>query len=236
MKGSFYGVGVGPGDPELITVKAVKLINEAEVLLLPASQKSECRAYNIARAAVSDIDNKDCIFSPFPMTMDKASLEKFHLDTAKMVEAYLERGKNVAFLTIGDPCIYSTFEYIEKLISKRGYKTQYISGVTSFCASAARVGESLAQGKEEIHIIPGLQAIEEALKLNGTKVFMKSGKQLEKLKEHLINNGKTHNYDVFSVSNCGMDSEVICKGAGNIPVDAGYLTVVVVKEHKDESE
>ena len=100
--GILYGVGVGPGDPELLTCKAVRIIRQADVIALPAETKENCVAYRIARGAVKEIDEKEFLFIPMPMTKDRAVLKESHDNGARAVEACLREGKQVAFLTLGD--------------------------------------------------------------------------------------------------------------------------------------
>ncbi|MCR4806237.1 MAG: precorrin-2 C(20)-methyltransferase [Lachnospiraceae bacterium] len=228
-RGRFTGVGVGPGDPELMTIKAVKAIEKADVLILPTEDKEKCRAYKIAEAAVCDMGDKEYIFEPFPMTMDKEELEAFHKRTAGKIAGVLDEGKNAAFLTIGDPAVYSTLDYIALLLEDMGYETDRISGVTSFSAAAARLGISLGEGSESIHIIPGAADTEEALKLTGTRVFMKSGRKLKDLKERLVRYEAQTGSRVYGVLNCGLPDEKTAYSAHDIPDDWGYMAVVIVK-------
>lgn len=225
----FFGIGVGPGNPKLLTVEAMEAILKSDCLILPAKDKESCRAYEIARKSMPEIEDKDCIFYPFPMTMDEASLNSFHKEVSKKVVELLKEKKNVGFLTIGDVSIYSTFIYIEKLVKEASFKTKYISGISSFSAAASRLGIPLTIGKEELHIIPSGGDIDAALKLNGTLVFMKSGKKLKELKEKLLELSRVKDIEVFSVSNCGMENEIVCKELEKIDVDSSYLTVVIVK-------
>ena len=112
--GILYGVGVGPGDPELLTCKAVRIIAQADVIALPAETKENCVAYRIARGAVKEIDEKEFLFIPMPMTKDRAVLKESHDNGARAVEACLREGKQVAFLTLGDVTVYSTYLYIHR--------------------------------------------------------------------------------------------------------------------------
>ena len=162
-KGRFIGVGVGPGDPELMTLKAVKAIEDADVLMLPSADKTSCRAYQTAYKACRGMDDKECMFEPFPMKMDKEELELFHKMIAGKVESVLDEGKDVVFLTIGDTCVYSTYDYVERLVGDDGYETLRISGVPSFVAAAGRLDMSLGDNGRPIHIIPGNGNIEEAI-------------------------------------------------------------------------
>ena len=111
MKGIVYGVGVGPGDPELMTLKAVKLIRENDVIAVPGQTAKESVAYQIAAKAVPEITEKELLSVSMPMVTDRERLRKEHQKGALLIEQYLEQGKNVVFLTLGDATIYCTFTY-----------------------------------------------------------------------------------------------------------------------------
>lgn len=134
MQGKLYGLGVGPGDPELLTIKALRLIKENEVIAVPGNVVSESVAYKIVKGVYEELDTKNLIPVAMPMTKDKAELEANHKKAADDVEAYLKQGKNVVFLTLGDPAVYSTYLYVHKRILDRGYEAEIVSGITSFCA------------------------------------------------------------------------------------------------------
>ena len=241
--GKLSGVGIGPGDPEHITIKALKAIREADVLLLPAKSREECRAYKIAEEACHifnketgersgshiSMKDKDCLFEPFPMKMDRKELDDFHLRIGSKVKSLLSEGKNVAFLTIGDPCIYSTFHYIESIVKEAGYETVWINGIPSYCASAGRLGISLAQNKEIIHIIPGSGDVQAALLLDGTKVIMKPSRLGPEFREYLEEAQRNRGSEVYWVSECGLEGERLAYNASDIPDDMGYMSVVVIR-------
>ena len=227
--GILYGVGVGPGDPELLTCKAVRIIRQADVIALPAETKENCVAYRIARGAVKEIDEKELLFIPMPMTKDRAVLKESHDNGARAVEACLREGKQVAFLTLGDVTVYSTYLYIHRRVAADGFSAEIVNGIPSFCAAAARLGIGLAETKEELHIIPATYGAEEALKLPGTKVLMKAGKKLGKVKGLLKENGG----EVYMVENCGMEQERIFRSADEIDENAGYYSLLIVKERRD---
>lgn len=229
--GILYGIGVGPGEAELITKKAINIIDKVDVLILPAKDKDSCRAYTIAAGIIPNIDNKCCECMPFPMSMKEPELSQFHRSVADRIETLLGEGKNVGFLTIGDVSIYSTFDYIDKLVTIDGYKTKYISGIPSFVATAAKLGVPLAIGSEQIHVIPGSADIIEAMKLEGTIIFMKSGKGLAELKNVLMDYEAAGDISVAAVSNCGMENEMVATSANDIKAESGYLTVVIVKKN-----
>lgn len=225
-KGRFTGVGVGPGDPDLMTLKAVKTIEGADIIMIPAEDKESCRAYKTAYGACRGIEGKECICEPFPMKMDKEELAAFHARVADRVEALLDMGKDVAFLVIGDPSVYSTYDYIARIVKAKGYDTHRVSGIPSFIAAAACLDLSLGEDGCPIHIIPASCDIEESLKLDGTKVFMKTGKKLMHLKEALMEYEKEGGRTA-GVYACSLPEEEVAYEAAGIPDDWGYLNVVI---------
>ena len=226
MQGKLYGLGVGPGDPELLTIKALRLIRENEVIAVPGNDIKASVAYQIVKGVYEELDAKTLIPVAMPMTKDKAVLEANHEKAADDVESYLKQGKNVVFLTLGDPTIYSTYLYVHKRILERGYQAEIVSGITSFCAVAARMNMSLVERSETLHVIPASYQIEEALKLPGTKVLMKAGKQMKYVKEQVKGFGK----NAVMIENCGMPDEKIYASADEIPENAGYYSLIVIKE------
>ena len=225
-KGTFIGVGTGPGDPDLMTLKAVKTIEGADVLMFPAKDMESCRAYKTVCGACSGIADKECIFEPFPMKMEKDELNAFHERVADRVIGLLSECKDVAFPVIGDPCIYSTYDYIARIVKQKGYETRRVSGIPSFIASAARLDMSLGDDGRPIHIIPGSSDFDRALKLDGTVVFMKTGKNIAGLKEALEKyeeeGGRT-----AGVYACSLPEEEVAGRACDIPDDWGYLNVLI---------
>lgn len=148
----------------------------------------------------------------------------------------LEAGKNVAMLTIGDPSVYSTYMYIHKRVIQAGFTAVMISGVPSFCAAAARLGVSLGEMRDEIHIIPASYDVRDTVGYGGTCVYMKSGKKLAELIEVLrtaANGGADTDEEadmtVYGVTNCGMESERVYRGLDELTEAKGYLTIVIVK-------
>lgn len=225
MSGKLYGVGVGPGDPELITLKALRLMKEADAILVPGTEPSESIAYQIAKGAYHDIHEKMVYAIPMPMTKDKALLECTHKEGAETVVALLDKLEKVVFLTLGDPTVYSTYFYIHKRVLAMGYDAEIVSGIPSFCAVAARLNMGLSEQAEQIHIIPASYDVEEGLKLPGTKVLMKAGRKIRDVKEHLLSTGT----DCVMIENCGMEDEKIYKSAEEIPDTAGYYSLMIVK-------
>lgn len=230
MNGTLYGVGVGPGDPRLMTYLAVDTIKRCPVIAVPADGKEKAVAYRIASGIVEDIDSKECIDLTTPMTKDRAVLNAAYQTAADRIIEQLSQGKDVACLTLGDPTIYSTYIYIHRLVKARGYATQIINGIPSFCAVSARLEDSLVDRSEQLHIIPSTYGVEDALKLPGTKVLMKAASKMPLVKEAL----KRSNMKCAMIENCGMPEEHIYHNADDIPDQASYYSIVVVKEdHHD---
>lgn len=245
MCGTFTGIGVGPGEPELLTLKAVKLIRECQVAALPVSDPGllspvyeegpgsahgayleKCAAYQIALQAVPELEGKAKLFLPMPMIKEKTVLKDIHDQSASAAAELLDGGKDMAFLTLGDPAVYSTCMYIHKRLARAGYPTALVPGIPSFCAAAARLNIPLAENREEIHIVPASYGIEESLDLPGTKVLMKAGRKMPEVKQILTE----RKMDVMMVENCGMEQERIFRGAEEIPGQAGYYSLLIVKE------
>jgi len=226
MSGILYGVGVGPGDPELMTLKAVRLIRQNEVIACPGPVAKETVAYQIAVQAAPELAQKTLLSINMPMTHDRAEMDRNHDLAAKTVEEYLEKGQNVVFLTLGDPTIYSTYLYVQKRVAAHGYQTELVSGITSFCAAAAAANTPLVEWNEQLHIIPAVHRLEDRLEQPGNYVLMKSGKKMNQVKEILAASKK----DVVMVENCGMENEHIYRSVDEIPDDAGYYSLIIAKE------
>ena len=229
MQGKLYGLGVGPGDPELLTLKALRLIQENEVIAVPGNDIKASVAYQIVKGVYDGLNSKTLIPVAMPMTKEKAELEANHKKAADDVEDYLRQGKNVVFLTLGDPTVYSTYLYVHKRILERGYEAEIVSGITSFCAVAARLNMGLVEMAEPLHVIPATykaQEMDEILKMPGTKVLMKTGRKMKEVRESIIRSGQK----AVMIENCGMPDEKIYESAQEIPESAGYYSLIIVKE------
>ena len=230
MKGILYGIGVGPGDPELMTIKALRTIEACQIIILPTKKKEECYAFQIAGVMVPSILEKEILCMEFPMRKEKEILSRVHDQISHTIQTHLDDNKILGFLTMGDPSIYATYMYIHERIIKSGRRAKIISGIPSFCAAAAALGVSLGANQEEIHIIPGSYAEEGTLAYPGNKIFMKSGGRLEILKRAIKEKQRTDRLEVYGVSRCGMEGEELFYGVDEIETDS-YLTIVIVKEN-----
>jgi precorrin-2/cobalt-factor-2 C20-methyltransferase len=228
MKGRLIGIGVGPGDPEMLTLKAVRCLKECDILAVPDADKGMSTAYNIARQAVPELETKAYFSVVMPMTHDREKLYKSHRTAADLVEKHLNDGKTVGFITLGDPTVYSTYMYVHQLVVADGYESAIVSGVTSFCAAAAKLNISLAERAEMLHVIPSSHNIEEGIRMPGTKVLMKAGSKMATVKRQLIDSGM----DVRMVENCGLPGEKVYGCAEDIPENAGYFSLIIAKDRK----
>jgi len=162
VKGVFYGVGVGPGDPELITLKGYRVLQEADVICSPkSSADKEGVALSIVSEIVKEKGDREILELPFPMTKDQAELELCWEKAAGRIIDLLQAGKKVAFITLGDPTLYSTYTYVLKKIKAAGlWEIETIPGVPSFCACAALAGLPLAEGDEKLAVIPAVKDLD----------------------------------------------------------------------------
>ena len=226
-KGKLYGVGVGPGDPELVTVKAVRLLRQADVVAVPDKGVGEKTALQIVKDYV---DEAKIQYFPTPMIRDSQQLQRNYEAQADRICESLDQGKTVVFITLGDPTIYSTYYYIHKIVEGRGYQAELIPGVPSFCAVAARLGISLCEHSERLLIVPASSPVEDALSVQANKVFMKAGSSILDLQEALRAAGQLE--QACAVENCSMENEHIWRNFSEMDRPSGYFSIVVVKEHE----
>ena len=226
MKGIAYGVGVGPGDPELMTVKAIRLIRENKVIALPGTDPKRSAAYQIAVQTVPELAEKELVPIEMPMVKDRAVKAEAHRRGARIIADYLDRGENVVCLVLGDPTIYCTFRYLQHILAAEGYPVELVSGVPSFCAAAARLDLPLAEWDESLHVVPAVHRASRPLDGDGTYVLMKTGRRMTAVKDLLRQSGR----DVSAVENCGMETEKVYRGVEEIPDQAGYFTLIIARE------
>ena len=230
MEGTLYSVGVGPGDPELMTLKAVRLIVAADVVAIPQGDNDVLTAKNIVNQIV-DLSNKEQLLVYMPMTKDMAAMDKAHDEGADAIIKLLQEGKNVVFITLGDPTVYATCIYVHKRVLAKGHKAELVPGVPSFCAVAAKLNVALCERSEPLIILPGSYKKSAAfLDGPGNKVLMKSASQIAKVRDELKER------DLLShaamVERCGLPGEKIYKDLNNIDEKSSYFSVILVKEGK----
>ncbi|WP_209123206.1 precorrin-2 C(20)-methyltransferase [Alkalihalobacillus sp. BA299] len=181
--GTVYGVGVGPGDPELITIKAYRMLKEADVVAYPKKRKgSKSYAYQIVEQFI-DTENKEMLGLVFPMTKDQDVLDREWRTIAGQVWDYVKQGKDVAFVTEGDTMLYSTFIHMYRLMKELYPEVNVVSipGISSVNGAASTLGIPLADGDDWTGIIPATENRDEmkkALQDHDGIVFIKVAKVL----------------------------------------------------------
>jgi len=209
MSGIFYGIGVGPGDPELLTLKAVNVIREVDVIIAPKTEKKEdSLALSIARPYLKD--NVEIVKQVFPMVVNFEQSPEAWESNKNEILALLQAGKKVAFLTLGDPMFYSTYIYVFRLLENCGHEIETIPGVPAFCAIGSKLGYPLVEGNDILSIIPATatqEKIKEVIAVTDNVVMMKVYKNFPEIVDLLTENELTDK--AVMISRCGLPDEMI---------------------------
>lgn len=218
--GTLYGIGVGPGDEELLTLKAVNIIKKCDVVVAPCAREGkDSIAFDTARNFVDE--HKEVIIKHFPMggkDQDRKVFEAF-----EVIEEKLKEGKNVAFLTIGDPFVYSTYIYLLTHMKDRGYNTRTIPGITSFCAAASLAGENIVIGDERVLILPASQVDE--IKDEKFVVIMKLYRNEEKVLDRLEKKG----FKYVFVKRAYREGQQIFRKREDILKNRDYMSLIIAQ-------
>jgi len=236
---SLIGIGVGPGDPELLTVKAVKAIHNADIIMCPASNEDRPSiALSVVSSIIDKSKNQKIIKLIFPMTKDKDVLEQTWKRNAKIMAETVLSGKNVVYLTVGDPFLYSTWIYMHKDL-KENYPDMNISvipGIVSIFTFAAKVGVSVAEGAEKVAIIPScydLSSVKEIAKHSESMIFLKDGRYFDQVIKVLKESGFPDD-SIFAIGqDLGTENEIIRKmtlgEVNDETLTTKYFSILVVK-------
>jgi precorrin-2/cobalt-factor-2 C20-methyltransferase len=231
--GIFYGVGVGPGDPELLTIKAVRVLEGALCVAVPKSKgDGESVALEIVEKAVG-LEGKEVLELVLPMTRDEVALSAARQEAATLIARRLASGTDVAFITLGDPLFYSTFSYLAAAVTEAsgGAEVVTIPGVSSVSAAAAATGGAIAEGSERVTVVPALYEVSEArelLKQGGTVVFMKVKSVLDELVDVIVEEGAADRA-VF-VSRAGWPEEEIVRDVRTLKgKKADYFSIIIIR-------
>ena len=228
MKGKLYSVGIGPGDPELLTLKAVRLLQECDVVAIPKGDTDTLTAKDIVSQVV-DLDAKEQLLVYMPMTKDMAVMDTAHAKGAADIMALLDAGKNVVFITLGCPTVYATCIYVHKLVLEAGYEAELVAGVTSICAVAAKLNTSLCERAEPLIILPGsYKETAQFLDGPGNKVLMKSASEIGRVRDDLRARGLISH--AAMVERCGLPGEKVYRDLEAIDAKNSYFSVILVKE------
>ena len=224
---SFNIVGVGPGDPELLTIKAVRLIKEADVIIAPVKKDGviESTALSIASSYIEDKSKVLPMY--FPMVsgfLTDTTVHDLYKEHAKSINILIKEGKNIVCLTLGDPSVYSTFSYLAPYLEE----VNYIPGITSFLQGAALAKLPLCLGDESFCIInmtDSEENIKKVFDLHKNIVVMKVCANQPLLKEQLIK----HNKSIKLMSNIGLKSENITDNIDSLNTKLPYFTIGIIK-------
>jgi precorrin-2/cobalt-factor-2 C20-methyltransferase len=224
--GTLYGIGVGPGDPELLTLKAVRLVQSATVIAYPAAEQRR----SIARGIVSAYLHEGQIELPlrFPLSSSTEPARRFYDETAEQLAAHLSAGKDVAVLCEGDPMLYGTFMYLYDRLAPR-FRTEVVPGISSLTAGASALGLPLAYRNDVLSVIPaGLppEALREQLARSDAAIIIKVGRYFEKVRDALRDlDLVARSYYVERVS---MESQRTIPLEEVDPASAPYFSMILV--------
>lgn len=232
-------VGCGPGDPDLLTVKAVKAIRNADIIICPTSKEGkDSIAYSIISSIIDDSRKPDVVNLVFPMVKDKETLENTWEKNARIISEKVKEGKNVVYLTVGDPSLYSTWIYLhrELKIKYPEIKITVVPGIVSMFAFASKVGISIAEGDETVAVIPAcydLSRVKETAKNCDTMIFLKDGRYFDKVISLLKEAGFPDDSLFAIAQDVGTNEEIVKKlTLGEVTKDtltSKYFSIMVVK-------
>ena len=232
-------VGCGPGDPELLTVKGVKAIRNADVIMCPTSKEGKTSiAYSIISSIIDDSKKPEVMNLVFPMVKDENTLETTWEKNAKAIADIIKSGKNVVYLTVGDPSLYSTWIYLQRELKSKypEIKITVIPGIVSMFAFASKVGISIAEGDETVAVIPAcydLSRVKETAKNCDTMVFLKDGRYFDQVIKLLKEAGFSDNSLFAIAQDIGTSEEIVKKlTLGEVTKETftnKYFSIMVVK-------
>ena len=230
MSGTFYGIGVGPGDPELLTMKAIHAIEKVDVLIAPKTEKMDGSvALSIAKPYLKkDIE---IVYQVFPMVKGFADDTQAWENNKKEILALLEAGRNVAFLTLGDPMFYSTYIYVYRLLEHEDIEIVTIPGVPAFVAIASQMGYPIVEGDDVLAVIPATaepDKIQRALAAADNVVLMKVYKNFSDVAHQLAAHGMADK--AVLVSRAGLSEErVINDVMAHADEKLNYLSTILTR-------
>lgn len=231
-KGTFYAVGVGPGNPMWMTREACAVLEACPVIAAPRTASGEMLALSIVRGAAA-LDGKTVLPLEFAMSREASVRAQGYERAADSIARELDAGRDTAMVNLGDVSIYATAYYVLDVLRRRGYDTRMIPGVASFCAVAAVLGRSLTEMEQPLHIYPaGASDLDAALALPGTKVLMKSGKTIGETAAALSRHGLAEASAM--VADCGLPTQQVFETMTGLPEKISYFATVIVPDTNKE--
>tara|TARA_Y100000589_G_scaffold244636_1_gene232318 strand:+ start:94 stop:801 length:708 start_codon:yes stop_codon:yes gene_type:complete len=233
MSGILYGLGVGPGDPELITLKALKVLERAPVIAYPAPETGDSLARSIAGPHIPE--GRTEIVIRTPMVVGKFPAHDVYDRYAAKIDAYLSVGKDVAVLCEGDPFLYGSFMYLFSRLSAKN-RVEVVPGVSSLGACAAAIGAPLASRNQVLTILPGPleeDELEARIQSSPAVAIMKVGRHLEKICRVLDRLGLTENAQY--IEHATMSGQRVLK-LGDVTKDgAPYFSMILVRHGETDT-
>ncbi|MDO5734119.1 MAG: precorrin-2 C(20)-methyltransferase [Eubacteriales bacterium] len=231
--GIFYGVSVGPGDPELLSLKALRILKECPVWAVPRTHRGNSLALSIVEK-ILPAEGKEIIYLDFPMQKDPKLSRENHQKQLRKITPLLGQGINLAMPTLGDVSTFSTVQYLVPYLEAAGFETVMIPGITSFAATAAKLSRSLTERDQPLVIIPAANPqLDKFLKLPGTKVIMKAAKKNRELLKTLKDGGYIQR--AAMVSNCGLEDEQVYPELTEVEaIDSYFSTIIISAAAEDQ--
>ncbi|MDQ7782551.1 MAG: precorrin-2 C(20)-methyltransferase [Desulfomonilaceae bacterium] len=233
QSGTLYGIGVGPGDPDLITVKAVKILRQVSTVFAAGSTKN---GYSLARDIVKEYVGETQIEKmSFPMTRDKKTLTEAWEGNARRALEVVEAGTDAAFVTLGDPLTYSTFSYLLRTVKRLAPHIRIVTvpGITSYQAAAAMSNMPIAEGEESVHLISGAKGgatLRKAIDSSENIVMLKTYKHFDDIYQTLEDLGLLDHCVLFS--RLGLDGESVVQDLRSLKSKKmPYLSLLIVKRN-----
>ncbi|MFO7817576.1 MAG: precorrin-2 C(20)-methyltransferase [Thermodesulfobacteriota bacterium] len=229
LSGHVYAVGVGPGAPDLITVRAANIIKHSDVLICPRSSKSiQSMALEIIRPWIKE---QMILDASYPMRRDAEATEAFWRQIAERAREYSQQGRSVTQITLGDPLIYSTSCYFLLQMQKilPGHKIHIVPGIAAFQAVSARLKNALAVQEDRMLLMPGTDAdqVRQSLACCETLILYKAGRNINLIRNVLEEEGLLGHSSLICYAE--QENEFVCRDLteydGHLP---GYLASIIV--------
>ncbi|WP_415238837.1 precorrin-2 C(20)-methyltransferase [Seleniivibrio woodruffii] len=223
-----YGIGIGPGDPELLTVKAVRLMQESDVVVVPQSDKT---GRSLAKDIIKDVVSDEKIYMYyFPMTGNKADLDAKYAELAGQIAKMVKEGKKVSYVTIGDAPIYSTLNYLAHKLELHGIKMEFVPGISAISAVPNILCLPVTEKDESfctVEMKEDTAFLKECTEKFATVFVMKVHNKLDVLKKFVKeNNIKT----AYVISRATLADEIILDLNSGGQKDINYLSTAILKK------
>lgn len=231
--GKIYGIGVGPGDSDLLTVRAVRVLENVDIVFAASSTKNE---YSHSLEIASEFVRDDCevVKLGYPMTRDQEVLNDAWEENCRIACEMLKGGKTAAFLTLGDPLIYSTFGYMMQTMKRLCPEVEFevVPGITSYQAAAARSQQVLVESGQNLLLTSGVadpEKFAETLEMVDNAVILKAYRNFPELRETVNEMGTK---DVKFYTRLGLDGEAIYLDINEVPEKTNYLSLMLLTAQK----